>query len=678
MTPEDPLRDLGVQRTGGRGTIRIWSGTADAVELCLFDSADPNWITSTIPLVRDEHGVWSGSSPMLTPGRRYGVRVSGPVAPGNTFNAASVLLDPYARGVSRSDASTWQSVVVDDAFDWGASRKPATPLDRTVIYEAHVRGLTKLSGRVPVELRGTYAGLANQGTIDHLRDLGVTAVELLPVHAFASERRLVGQGLRNYWGYNSLSYFAPHPAYASVAAQQAGPQAVLSEFKGMVKLLHEAGIEVILDVVYNHTAEEGIGGPRTSFRGIDNASYYRQATGGEYVDTTGCGNSLDFSQEAPIRLVLDSVRYWANELQIDGFRFDLAVTLGRDARGTFDPEHALLLALRDDPALQGVKLIAEPWDVGHGGWQTGSFPAGWSEWNDHFRNAARDFWLPEVAASRHGTPPAGGAGRLASALSGSSEVFGKERGPLASVNYVTAHDGFTLADLTAYNHKHNLGNGENNRDGSDDNRSYNFGVEGDTRNPRILADRRRAMRNLLGTLLLSAGVPMLTAGDEWGRSQRGNNNAYCHDSELTWLSWHQSPWQRELREVTKRLLHLRRENPALRPIRFAREDMTTPSASELSWYAASGHPMTSREWHAPDTRCIQYFATSTPEFEDPNRILLVVNGDGDATVTLPSHEGVEDFELLWTSADDTEHGSVHVPGSGYPIPGPALALFRAR
>ncbi|BDZ46400.1 hypothetical protein GCM10025866_23090 [Naasia aerilata] len=429
MTPEDPLRDLGVRRTGSRGSIRIWSGTADAVELCLFDSADSNWITSTVPLVRDEHGVWSGSSPMLTPGRRYGVRVSGPAGPGNTFNPASVLLDPYARGVFRSDSNTWRSVVVEDGFDWGESRKPATPLDRTVIYEAHARGLTKLSGRVPVELQGTYAGLANQGTIDYLRDLGITAVELLPVHAFASERRLVGQGLRNYWGYNSLSYFAPHPSYASAGAQQAGPEAVLREFKGMVKLLHEAGIEVILDVVYNHTAEEGIGGPRTSFRGIDNASYYRQAAGGEYVDTTGCGNSLDFSQEAPIRLVLDSVRYWANEMQIDGFRFDLAVTLGRDARGAFDPEHPLLVALRDDPALEGVKLIAEPWDVGYGGWQTGNFAAGWSEWNDSFRNATRDFWLSEVAASRHGTPPAGGAGRLASALSGSSEVFGKERGP---------------------------------------------------------------------------------------------------------------------------------------------------------------------------------------------------------------------------------------------------------
>ncbi|WP_210480878.1 glycogen debranching protein GlgX [Naasia sp. SYSU D00948] len=678
LTPQDPLRDLGVTVANGRGTLRVWSGAADAVELCLFDQRDPNWITSRIPLVRNEHGVWSGSSSLLTPGRRYGIRVAGPHGHGNTFNPSTVLLDPYARGVSRVGPNSWQSVVMDNAFDWGGVQKPRTPLGRSVIYEAHVRGLTKLNSRIPEHLRGTYAGLANERTIEYLLDLGVTAVELLPVHAFTSERRLIRQGLRNYWGYNTLSFFAPHPDYASADNVKAGPQAALSEFKGMVKLLHQAGIEVILDVVYNHTAEEGLGGPRTSFRGIDNAGYYRQAAGGEYVDTTGCGNTLDFSQETPIRLVLDSVRYWANEMQIDGFRFDLAVALGRDARGYFDPEHPLLLALRDDPALEGVKLIAEPWDVGLGGWQTGNFPPGWSEWNDRFRDAARDFWLTDLAAARRGETTPGEAGRLANVLAGSADLFSGDRGPLASVNFVTAHDGFTLADLTSYNEKHNLGNGEHNRDGANDNRSFNFGVEGDTRSPRILADRRRAMRNLLGTLLLSAGVPMITAGDEFGRSQRGNNNAYNQDSELTWMAWQHRPWQRDLREVTKRLLRLRRENPALRPSRFARAGAPTPNASEMSWYSPRGTPMASRDWHAPDARCIQYLAATTPESEEFNMVLLVVCGaEHECSVRLPDHAGVSGYELLWTSADDSAFGTVHETRSTYAVPGPALALFRA-
>ncbi|HEY8590658.1 MAG TPA: glycogen debranching protein GlgX [Naasia sp.] len=678
MTGGDHLRDLGVRAGADGGELRIWSGTADAVELCLFDDADPHWITATVPLVRDADGVWSGRSPLLTPGRAYGVRVSGPPGPGNTFNPSTVLLDPYARGVSRITPSTWRSVVTDESFDWAGTTKPAVPLDTTVVYETHVKGLTKLSPGLARELRGTYAGLANDHTVGYLRDLGITAVELLPVQAFASERRLVAQGRTNYWGYNSLSYFAPHPGYASTAAQKAGPAAVLREFKGMVRLLHEAGIEVFLDVVYNHTAEEGLGGPRTSFRGIDNSSYYRQATAGVYVDTTGCGNSLDFSQEAPVRMVLDSVRYWANEVQIDGFRFDLAVTLGRDERGGFDPEHPLLTGLRDDPALQGVKLIAEPWDVGFEGWQTGHFPPGWSEWNDRFRDTVRDFWLSDLAAARRGEHRAGSTGKLATALAGSADTFAKERGPLASVNFVTAHDGFTLADLTAYDTKHNLGNGEQNRDGTDNNRSFNFGVEGATRDQRILSARRRAMRNLLGTLLLSAGIPMLTAGDEFGRSQQGNNNPYCHDSELTWMSWQHSLWQQDLRKVTTKLLRLRRENPALRPSRYSVPHTRTPSASELSWYGEDGGPMTSHAWHDPGARCIQYVASSTPETEDANRVLLIINGsERDCAPTLPAHDDVGAYELLWTSADDAAEGDRLSPGDEFRLPGPALALFRA-
>jgi len=646
------------------------------MELVLFDS-DPDWITATIPLQRDEHAVWSAKSSRLVPGRRYGLRVSGPAATGNTFNPSTVLLDPYAHAVSRVTPRNWQSVVADDRFDWGNSVKPGTGLDHTVVYEAHVRGLTKLNPAVPPALRGTYAGLAHESTIEYLKDLGVTAVELLPVHAYSSERRLVGQGLSNYWGYNSLAFFAPHPLYASRENQQAGPQAVLREFKGMVKLLHEAGLEVYLDVVYNHTAEEGIGGPRTSFRGIDNRGYYRQNPDGEYIDTTGCGNTLDFGQSVPQRLVRDSIRYWANEMQIDGFRFDLAATLGRDERAHFDPEHPLLYGLRDDPELAGVKLIAEPWDVGMGGWQTGNFPYGWSEWNDRYRGTVRDFWLSDLAALRGGGAPRNGIGRLAEALAGSADVFRATRGPLTSLNFVTAHDGFTLADLTTYNYKHNIGNGEQNRDGTDDNRSFNFGVEGETRSPRIRAERRRAMRNLLGTLLLSAGIPMLTAGDEHGRTQRGNNNAYCHDSELTWVSWKHADWQRELFAVTKRLLALRRENPALRPSRFAKSHAPTPSASEMKWYSASGMEMSHDDWNSSETRCVQYMASSTPEFEDFNRVLVVVHGaEQELAVVLPAHEGVETYELLWSSADHGE-GSIHAPGEVFAASGPTITLFRA-
>ncbi|THG31708.1 glycogen debranching protein GlgX [Naasia lichenicola] len=672
----DPLAGLGVRASAEGGELRVWSEHADAMELVLFDS-DPDWIVGTIPLERDAHDVWSARSSRLVPGRRYGLRVSGPAAVGNTYNPSTVLLDPYARAISRNSPSSWQSVVADDGFDWGHSAKPGTPLDHTVIYEAHVRGLTKLNPAIPSALRGTYAGLAHESTIGYLKDLGVTAVELLPVHAFSSERRLVGQGLSNYWGYNSLAFFAPHPLYASRENQQKGPQAVLREFKGMVKLLHEAGLEVILDVVYNHTAEEGIGGPRTSFRGIDNRGYYRQTPSGEYIDTTGCGNTLDFGRPVPQRLVRDSIRYWANEMQIDGFRFDLAATLGRDDRAHFDPEHPLLYGLRDDPELAGVKLIAEPWDVGMGGWQTGNFPYGWSEWNDSYRGTVRDFWLTDLASMRGGGGARSGIGSLAGALAGSANVFRATRGPLTSVNFVTAHDGFTMADLTSFNYKHNIGNGEQNRDGTDDNRSFNFGIEGDTRSPRILAERRRTMRNLMGTLLLSAGVPMITAGDEHGRTQRGNNNAYCHDSELTWVSWKHADWQRELHAVTRRLIQLRRENPALRPVRYAKLDAKTPSATEMNWYSASGMEMSTDDWNSTQTRCVQYLAASTPEFEDFNRVLVVVHGaEQELAVVLPAHDDVTRYELLWSSGEHDE-GAQHAPGDVFAASGPTLTVFRA-
>ena len=678
MPETDPLTNLGVRPTPDGGEIRVWSASATAMDLCIFDERDATWVAETVPLQKDAAGVWSARSPLLVPGVRYSLKAAGPKGPTHRFDPALNLIDPYARGLARTANGEWRSYVQDDAFDWAGVAKPNTPLDHTVIYEAHARGISKLNPAVPEELRGTYAGLAHETAIGYLKDLGVTAIELLPVHQFVSEQRLIKQGLRNYWGYNTLNFFTPHAAYASKEAQFGGTGAVLREFKGMVKLLHEAGLEVILDVVYNHTAEEGRDGPTTSLRGLDNANYYRQDAKGNYIDVTGCGNTVNFAQPAAQRLVLDSLRYWANEVQVDGFRFDLAATLGRDANVNFDPKHPLLEAIISDPQLQGVKMIAEPWDVGMGGWQVGNFERGWSEWNDDYRDRVRNFWLTDIGASRAtGVAPIG-IGPLASKLSGSAGVFSQERGPLASVNFVTAHDGFTLADLTAYNQKHNLGNGENNRDGTNDNHSFNYGVEGPTHDATILAAREKATRNLLGTLLLSAGLPMITAGDEFGRSQRGNNNAYCHDSELTWLPWEHEDWQDELLLVSQKLLRLRRENPALRPVRFGKFGETVPSASQMDWYNKEGLSMSIKDWDSPTQRTLQYLAASTPEFEEFNRILLIVHGlEAPETVCLPEHEGVESYELLWNSADDHAPTAIHAPGTELVLAPTSMQLFRA-
>jgi glycogen operon protein len=681
MTPADPLRNLGVRVTSHGGELRVWSENADGMELCLFDDKDANWMVKTVRMSKDANNVWVGRSRSLTAGRRYAIRVSGPAGPNNTFNPETMLIDPYARGLTHTGSNGWLSYVVEDGFDWAGSRKPQTPLDHTVVYETHVRGISKLNPDIPEELRGTYAGLAHESTTRYLQELGVTAVELLPVHAFVTEQRLINQGLTNYWGYNTMNFFSPHAPYASRAAQAAGPDAVLAEFKGMVKLLHEAGIEVILDVVYNHTSEEGLGGPRTSFRGIDNANYYRQDEHGAYIDVTGCGNTVDFGHDVPVRLVLDSLRYWANEVQIDGFRFDLAATLGRGADAHYSPDHPLLRGILDDPQLANVKMIAEPWDVGAGGWQTGNFPSGWSEWNDRYRDRARAFWLADIAEAREKGAAPTGIGGFATRLAGSSNTFSPERGPLASVNFITAHDGFTLADLTSYNVKHNLGNGENNRDGTDNNRSFNHGVEGQTTDEAVLLGRHKAMRNLLGTLLLSAGVPMLTAGDEFGRSQRGNNNAYCQDSELTWLSWLRTREQRELYETTRRLLELRRSNPALRPSRYAVFGETTKNASHMDWFDATGALMDDDDWNSPENRTLQYLAASTPDREEFNRILLIVHGvEDDVTVSLPVAPGVESYNLLWDSSTEVpieEDPTGLLPGSKRLVGGTSMQLFRA-
>jgi glycogen operon protein len=682
MSDSDPLRHLGYSSTHDGGELRVWSANATGMELCIFSAQDADWLDAVVPMERDGAAdVWIGRSPLLVPGARYAIRANGPKGVVHDFDPRRNLLDPYSTGLARTSSGEWRSAVQEREFDWGSSAKPRIALDRTVLYEAHVRGLTRLNPDVPEELRGTYAGLAHPSTIDYLKNLGVTTVQLLPVHQSVSEQRLVKQGLVNYWGYNTLNFFTPHIGYASRAAQLGGTGSVLREFKGMVRLLHEAGLEVVLDVVYNHTAEEGPDGPTSSLRGLDNASYYRHMADGDYIDVTGCGNTIDFSQPVAQRLVLDSLRYWANEVQIDGFRFDLAVTLGRDKNVDFDPQHPLLTAIINDPDLADTKMIAEPWDVGMGGWQVGNFPDGFHEWNDGFRDRGRDFWLTDIATARHNGVASQGIGGFARRIAGSSHVFSEQRGPLASVNFITAHDGFTMADLTAYNQKHNLGNGENNRDGTDNNHSFNHGIEGPTNLEPILHARRKAIRNLLGTLLLSAGIPMITAGDEYGRTQRGNNNAYCHDSELTWIGWaDREPWQVTLSEITRQLLRLRRDNPALRPMRFGRFGETVPSANQMDWYNTEGLAMSDSDWSSPTERTLQYLAASTPEFEEFNRILLVVHGlEGDITVTLPQHEGVSGYTLLWDSATDDlpETSLEHLPGSELTIAGSSMVLFRA-
>jgi glycogen operon protein len=676
-----PTSPLGVVTHSGGGQLRVWSAHATAIEVCFFDSTDPEWITERVALTLEGDGVWFVDSASLVAGASYSLRASGPTGPTHHFDPNLDLIDPYAKGLERTPSGGWRSYVHDESFDWQGVAKPQISPDHVLLYEAHAKGLSKLNPDVPEDLRGTYAGIGHAATISYLTELGVTSVQLLPVQQSVSEQRLIKQGLTNYWGYNTLNFFTPHSEYATAAAQAGGAGAVLHEFKAMVRSLHAAGIQVILDVVYNHTAEEGPTGPTTSLRGLDNASYYRQDDEGNYIDVTGCGNTVNFSVAAAQNLVLDSLAYWFNEVQVDGFRFDLMATLGRDENVNFVKDHPLLKAILDDPRLQGALMISEPWDVGMGGWQVGNFPDGYSEWNDGYRDRARDFWLTDIGAARANGIAPNGIGSLARRLAGSAHVFAAERGPLASVNFITAHDGFTMADLTSYYTKHNLGNGEHNRDGSNNNRSFNHGTEGPTSDEVILATRYKAMRNLLGTLLLSAGIPMLTAGDEWGRTQRGNNNAYCHDSDLTWLHWDHDEWQNDLFEVAATLTRLRRENPALRPRHFGRFGETVPSATQMDWYNKEGLKMTDDDWDSAAERTLQYLAASTPEVEDFNRILLVVHGlEDDVTVTLPTHEGVEAYTLLWDSAQRDLSDAVveHGPGTELLVSGASMQLFRAR
>ncbi len=562
---------LGVTLTSNTANVALWAPGASSVELCVFDD---DGTQASLTLSEVTLGVHHARIRGLEPGMRYGFRVHGQWDPevGRRWNSAKLLTDPYARALAGSvqlddaifgsdphddlilqpdDSAPFvpRSIAVASDFDWGDDRPPATAWTDTVIYETHVRGLTMTHPGVPAALRGTYAGIAHPAVLEHLTSLGVTAVELMPVHHFTSEVHLMERGLTNYWGYNTLGYFAPHAAYSSSGAR--GEQ--VKEFKSMVKALHAAGLEVILDVVYNHTAEEGVNGPTLTFRGIDNPAYYRLREGRYYEDYTGCGNTLDLSHPHVLQLVMDSLRYWVLEMHADGFRFDLASALARSAHDV-DMLGTFITTIRQDPILRRVKLIAEPWDVGPGGYQVGEFPAMWREWNGKYRDCLRDYWRG-----------ASGVAELGWRLSGSADLYASEgRSPFASINFITAHDGFTMRDLVSYDHKHNEANLEDNRDGTDDNRSANYGHEGDTTDPGILKVRHRQMRNMIASLALSTGVPMLLGGDEFGRTQSGNNNGYCQDNAISWYDWEWNPWQADMVSFTRYVLALRREHRVFR------------------------------------------------------------------------------------------------------------------
>ncbi len=597
---------LGATYDGAGTNFSLFSEVAQRVELCLFDAQGRE---TRVDLPEVSGHCWHGYFPAIGPGQRYGFRVHGPWKPekGHRCNGAKLLLDPYAKaieGVVRLDDAVFPyrmaegpgarndmdsapfmpwCIVHQPFFDWAGDRQLRRPWHETVIYELHVKGFTQRHPDVPSELRGTYAGLAHPAAIDHLKQLGVTAVELMPVHYFVHDRHLRDQELRNYWGYNSIAYFAPHGDYAAGL----GAGVAVAEFKQMVKALHQAGIEVILDVVYNHTAEGNEFGPALCFKGIDNAYYYRlvDADRRHYMDYTGTGNSLNMRHPHVLQLIMDSLRYWVLEMHVDGFRFDLAATLARELHEVHRLS-AFFDLIQQDPVISQVKLIAEPWDVGEGGYQVGNFPPGWSEWNGKYRDCLRDFWR-----GRDET-----LGEFAYRFTGSSDLYANDlRNPFASVNFVTAHDGFTLRDLVSYNDKHNLANGEGNRDGTDDNRSWNCGVEGPSDAPAVLALRARQQRNFLVTLMLSQGVPMLLAGDEIGRTQEGNNNAYCQDNELSWLDW--ANVDTDLLEFTRRLIAFRHAHPAFRRRRwFLGQAIHGDDCKDIAWFTLEGTQMSEEHW----------------------------------------------------------------------------------
>ena len=663
----------------GEGTnFAIFSEHATRVELCLYHHPDDVLEANHVELRERTDQIWHAYLPDVRPGQYYGYRVHGPYAPaeGHRFNPAKLLVDPYAKAISGtikwSDALSGypvrssspdrdliadsqnsaggmpKCIVVESAFTWGDDKPPRTPWNRTVIYECHVKGMTMLHPDVPEPLRGTYLGLATDPIIDHLKSLGVTAVELLPVHHFVTERRLVEQGLTNYWGYSSIGYLAPDVRYAT-----SGNGQQVTEFKSMVKRLHRAGLEVILDVVYNHTAEGNHLGPTLCFRGTDNAAYYRLEPENPrlYVDYTGCGNTVDIRHSRALQLVMDSLRYWLTEMHVDGFRFDLAPVLARGEIAV-NPFAEFFHVVRQDPIVSRAKLIAEPWDLGPGGYQVGQFPIGWGEWNAKYRDTLRQFW--------RGNP--GQVPDLASRLAGSSDLYEhSQRSPLSSVNFITCHDGFTLHDLVSYESKHNEANGEENHDGSDNNLSRNWGVEGPTESAHIVRIRERIKRNFLASLAFSQGVPMLSHGDEMGRTQLGNNNAYCQDGPLTWVNWHLEPLQKQLLAFTREVFAIRAANPVLRRRNFFTHEVREPDkVKDLTWLSPDGSEMTEEDWNKSSSHVIGMLirGEATDEADEQGRrlvgeaILLLVNGGGRSqSFELP----VVDGQGSWSEILDTAH-----------------------
>ena len=689
---------LGAQFDGFGTNFAVFSGVAERVQLCLFDLPGAEG-EAQIDLHCGTGQVWHAYLPEVGPSTRYGYRVHGPWDParGLRCNPNKLLVDPYARAISEglqwgpglrghrddggpsnedSAASTFRSVVVQPYFDWGNDRRLEIPWNETVIYEVHVKGFTQRHPEIPEALRGTYAGIAHPASIAHLKSLGITAVELLPIHAFIHDGFLLEKGLRNYWGYHSIGYFAPHPEYASVRSASGA----VAEVKHMVKTLHQHGIEVILDVVYNHTAEGNHEGPQLSMKGLDNAAYYRLVGDKPefYMDYTGTGNTLNMRHPHVLQLVMDSLRYWIEEIHVDGFRFDLASAL---ARGLHEVDRlgAFFDLIQQDPVVSRVKLIAEPWDVGEGGYQVGNFPPLWSEWNGKYRDWIRDYWRGEP----------GSLPELGSRFTGSSDLYGSGgRFPHASINFVTVHDGFTLNDLVSYNEKHNEANGEGSRDGESHNRSWNCGAEGPTEDPEVLRIRRRQQRNFLATMFLSQGVPMLLGGDEIGRTQRGNNNAYCQDNEVSWFDW--AAADKDLLAFTRRLAMLRREHPAFRrrgwfqgrPIRPVKGS----KLPDIAWFTPLGDESTDEHWGADLSRTVQVFLNGL-QFQVPDdrgepvtdaTFLIVFHAaPEDGTVTLPdAHYG-----KTWLRIFDTDRGFAdteerHDARSTIPVMGRSLWLLR--
>jgi isoamylase len=671
---------LGATYDGAGTNFAVFSDVATSVELCLFGSRGAE---TRIPMTEQDALVWHAYLPRVSPGQRYGYRVHGPYEPqhGHRCDPSKLLMDPYAkalegaidwaqacfsydfgdpsrRNTTDSAPHTMKSVVINPFFDWQEDRSPRRQYHETVIYEAHVKGMSQLHPNIPEEIRGSYAAIAHPAMIEHLTSLGITAIELMPVHQFVNDSGLVDQGLSNYWGYNTIGFFAPHNAYSS--SGQRGEQVL--EFKAMVRELHKAGIEVILDVVYNHTAEGNHLGPTLCFRGIDNAAYYRLVDDDPsfYYDTTGTGNTLLMRSPHVLQMIMDSLRYWVTEMHVDGFRFDLAASLARQFLEV-DRLSVFFDLVHQDPVISQVKLIAEPWDLGPGGYQVGNFPPLWTEWNGKFRDTVRDYWRGEPHS----------LGEFAARMSGSSDLYeANGRAPYASINFVTAHDGFTLRDLVSYNEKHNEANGEGNQDGESHNRSWNSGVEGETTDPAVLQLRGRQQRNMLSTLLLSQGVPMVAHGDELGRTQRGNNNVYCQDNEISWVHWDEV--DEDLLAFTRTLLELRARHPVFRRRRFFTGEKAPNGLPDIGWLRSDGTEMDQEDWSSGSLRPLTIFLNGHGITEpglrgenivDDSFLLLLNPGHEDAMITLPDGPFGEEWQPLLDTGDAsvTEADSKPIP-----------------